>query len=94
MSDIVWTDEGLANITYLQECVTLEAILQKDKWGIQSRSPFEWMVYLMEEVGELSEAVSEKVYRKGRNIYIRNEAIQVATLALKIAEMAQGDSDE
>jgi len=57
------------------------------KRGVQNVSPFEWMTYLVEEVGELAEAISEAEYRKGTFDDIYKEAIQVATLALKIAEI-------
>jgi NTP pyrophosphatase (non-canonical NTP hydrolase) len=60
---------------------------QIGKWGIQEKTIFEWLAYLTEEVGELSKAISEHYYRIGRKEEIKGEAIQVATLALKIAEM-------
>jgi len=63
---------------------------QIKKWGVQEASPFEWMTYLAEEVGELAAAVSEFIYRDGDQRQISKEAIQVATLALKIAKMAEG----
>jgi len=56
--------------------------------GIQNRTPFEWLAYLTEEVGELGKAISEAHYRNGHWAEVKREAIQVATLALKIAEMA------
>jgi NTP pyrophosphatase (non-canonical NTP hydrolase) len=61
------------------------------KWGVQSRTPFEWLTYTTEELGELADAVSEHAYRrvgekKGRDSVVK-EAVQVATLALKIATM-------
>jgi len=57
------------------------------KWGIQKRSPFEWMTYLTEEIGELAQAISENHYRDGSYLKVLKEAIQSATLCLKIAEM-------
>lgn len=60
---------------------------QLEKWGIQDVTPFEWMCYLTEEVGELAEAISEREYRSGSAEHIIGEAIQVATLAAKIASM-------
>ena len=71
----------------LVELIQFENEAQLAKWGIQTRSIFEWLAYLTEEVGELSEAASEHEYRNGRPETVRHEAIQVATLALKIAEM-------
>ena len=50
---------------------------------------FEWLAYLTEELGSLSKAVSEAYYRNGPWQRARQEAIQVATLALKIAEMVK-----
>jgi NTP pyrophosphatase (non-canonical NTP hydrolase) len=60
---------------------------QLTKWGVQTHSPFEWLTYTTEELGELAEAISEHYYRGAPKELIVKEAIQVATLALKIAEM-------
>jgi len=60
---------------------------QLAKWGIQNRDPFEWLAYMTEELGETSEAISEWMYRGGSAEHVAREAIQTATLALKIAEM-------
>ncbi len=59
------------------------------KWGIQDRTSFEWLTFLAEEVGELAEAINEYEYRGGLSVSVFKEAIQVATLALKIAEMSR-----
>lgn len=69
------------------EMVMEENNRQLNKWGIQDRSPFEWLAYTTEELGELSEAISEYVYRGGLQSAVVKEAIQSATLCLKIAEM-------
>lgn len=63
---------------------------QISKWGIQEVSIFEWLNYLTEEIGELNKAAAETEYRvftteAKKEVY--KEAIQCATLALKIAEM-------
>jgi len=71
-------------------CLMMESYRQIKKWGFQEVSPFEWMNYLVEEVGELAAAISEFAYRDGDQDQISIEAIQVATLALKIAKMAEG----
>lgn len=80
-------DEKLKMLELLTDLVKEENSRQLVKWGVQVRTPFEWLAYLTEEVGELSQAISEEYYRKGNNTQVRDEAIQVATLALKIAEM-------
>lgn len=67
--------------------ISAEGDKQVKKWGIQNRSPFEWMTYLTEEVGELAEKISEHEYRDGFSVDVVREAIQIATLAAKIAEM-------
>lgn len=83
-----WTDQLLNNMGKLREAVQQENQRQYKKWGQQTRTPFEWVTYLTEEVGELAQAVSENAYRDGSMVDIQKEAIQAATLALKIAEMA------
>lgn len=81
MKDLELTDPILLDL------VRLESARQIGKWGIQDRHPFEWLAYLSEEFGEVSKAINEAVYRNGPASDVVNEAIQVATLALKIAEM-------
>jgi len=71
----------------LFEAVMEENRRQVEKWGLQDRSAFEWMLYLSEEHGELAAAIAENYYRGGSLEDVFNEAVQVATLALKIAEM-------
>lgn len=62
---------------------------QLEKWGYQDHDPFYWMVFLTEEMGELAAAIADKHWdRDGKTDGdVASEAIQVATLALKIAEM-------
>ena len=69
--------------------VQLEHAQQIKKWGIQDRTPFEWLAYTLEELGELSEAISEMYYRNGSKDDVFREALQVATLSLKIAHMSR-----
>lgn len=87
MAGLLLTDLKLANLDKLVKAVKHENDRQLDKWGVQTRSPAEWHLYLSEEVGELAEAIAEHYYREGHAIEAVHEAIQVATLALKIAEM-------
>ncbi len=86
----IWKDQKLKSISFLVDHIFRENERQIQKWGVQERSPFEWETYLSEEVGEVAEAISEFVYRNGTREDIFKESIQVATLALKIAEMSQG----
>ena len=62
---------------------------QLDKWGYQNHDPFRWMVFLTEEVGELAAEIADNVWgrKDATDATVALEAIQVATLALKIAEM-------
>ena len=83
-------DKTLINKLMLFEEVEEENIRQLRKWGIQSHSSFEWLTYTTEELGELATAISEYEYRGGDSEDVVKEAIQVATLALKIAEMFEG----
>ena len=69
------------------EMVRAENKRQVKKWGVQDRHPFEWLAYATEEHGELAQAISEYEYRSGKSSDVVKEAIQAATLHLKIAEM-------
>jgi NTP pyrophosphatase (non-canonical NTP hydrolase) len=71
----------------LDGLIARENLRQLKKWGVQDRHPFEWLAYATEELGELARAISEHVYRNGPGCNIVKEAIQTATLSLKIAEM-------
>jgi NTP pyrophosphatase (non-canonical NTP hydrolase) len=79
---------------YVLELVAAERQRQDDKWGDQSGNhPFEWMSILMEEVGELAEAINETCFQtqhvkpdRGGPDAIRREAVQVAAVAVAIVE--------
>jgi NTP pyrophosphatase (non-canonical NTP hydrolase) len=73
--------------TSIHEKIREENIRQLKLWGVQEHEPFEWLAYVTEELGELSEAISEWTYRDGQVEDVVKEAIQVSTLSLKIAEM-------
>ena len=69
--------------------IVAEDIRQLNKWGIQDRSPSEWLMFATEELGETAKAIGEFQYRGGLAEDVVKEAIQTATLMLKIAEMFQ-----
>ena len=75
----------------LFKLIKSEHIHQIGKWGVQERTIFEWLTYTTEELGELAEAVSDLQYENDfteiQAKRVQKEAIQVATLAIKIAEM-------
>ena len=62
---------------------------QLDKWGVQDHEPFEWLGFTAEELGELAQAIGEWQFRGASPEEVVKEAIQTATLSLKIAEMFQ-----
>lgn len=84
---MILTDKALMKWSELNSAIQDENLRQLEKWGVQTRSPFEWLAYTTEELGELSNAISENYYREGLVEPVIEEAIQLATLALKIAEM-------
>jgi NTP pyrophosphatase (non-canonical NTP hydrolase) len=74
-----------------------ENLRQLEKWGVQDHDPFQWLAFALEELGELSEAISEYHFCQGDTSDVVKEAVQVATLCLKIAEMflaLKGEGDE
>lgn len=71
--------------------ILVESEKQITKWGIQTHTLFEWCNYTTEELGELAKAIAEYHYRGGDIVEIKKEAIQVATLALKIAAMVKDE---
>ena len=81
------TDKGLRpeaiNMVYQEDRK------QREKWGDQTHSIYKWITILSEEVGELSKAVLEAHHDTAAWKDVVKEAVQVATLALKIAWMVQ-----
>ena len=75
------------------DLVRSESDRQIETWGVQDRSPFEWLAYATEELGEVSQAISELTYRDGTYEDVICEAIQAATLCLKIAEMFLAEAE-
>lgn len=82
-------DEQFKHTKMLIKSLAEENQRQLSKWGVQSHTLPEWLMYLTEEVGELAKAISEFMYRGGKSGDIYDEAIQAATLAVKIAEMIE-----
>lgn len=83
----IFSDNKLLNLNKLVSFVEGENERQIKKWGVQRHTLFEWQTYTTEELGSTSKAISEYVYRGGPAEKVVSEAIQVATLSLKIAEM-------
>lgn len=82
-----YEDKCFASIDWIIDQLEKENKNQIEKWGIQVRSAFEWMTYTIEELGSLAKAINEYEYRGGLLEEVISEAFQVATLAIKIAEM-------
>ena len=82
-----YKDKCFRNFDWILDQIMKENAMQVEKWGVQIHSAFEWLTYTAEELGSLAKAVSEHEYRGGSKEKVVSEAIQVATLALKIAEM-------
>ena len=80
-------DQKLRRLDVMVQLVKKENQRQLKKWGAQDRSPFEWLCFMGEEVGEVNKAIAEHHYREGPAMDIVEEAIHVSTLALKLAEM-------
>ena len=71
----------------LMPLVYRENVRQLEKWGVQDLEPFAWLAFATEELGETSQAISNFIYNGGLAEDVVTEAIQTATLCLKIAEM-------
>jgi len=86
----ILADYGLPGSIF--DLVAGEDNAQLDKWGYQTHDIFKWMAFITEEVGEMAKAISEYTFRDGTSKEIEREAVQVATLALKVAHMIKGVS--
>jgi len=74
--------------------VLLERERQEQLWGVQNHDPFTYLTILMEEVGELSQAALHTRYGGLECGRMREEAIQVAAVALAIVECLGRDEWE
>lgn len=80
-------EDKMLNDSRVFDLVRNENMAQLIKWKVQNRSQFEWLAYLVEEVGELSRNIQQEYYLECEADKVVEEAIQVATLSLKIVEM-------
>ena len=64
---------------------------QDVKWGEQNHTPLVWLAILMEEVGELAQEIIQD-YPAGHKI--RNEATQVAAVAIAFIECCDRHEDD
>jgi len=67
-----------------------ERARQDEMWGVQNHPPEWWLVILMEEVGELAQAIVETHFDNGSDLggvaNIRKEAVQCAAVAMAMIE--------
>ncbi|ARK32154.1 MazG nucleotide pyrophosphohydrolase domain-containing protein [Halalkalibacter krulwichiae] len=71
--------------------VNEERIRQNEKWGLQRHQHGVWLSILVEEVGEVAEAIQKgMVSEKETDAHdLYNELIQVAAVAVAIAEQVK-----
>lgn len=85
MSLHVMSDEQYDALTR----IITERMLQDKKWGVQNHGPRNWLVILMEEVGEAAKASLEN---EGEEY--KKELVQVAAVALAALECADRQEQE
>lgn len=73
--------------TKVMPLIYWENARQIQRWGTQDHDPYCWFTILSEEVGELAQAILQSECEGIPHQQIVKEAIQTATLAIKIAEM-------
>jgi NTP pyrophosphatase (non-canonical NTP hydrolase) len=83
----IYEDKQLKTLDDLMDYVSAENNRQINKFGIQEHNSFQWSNILFEEIGELAKAINEFEFFDGDKHEIFKEAIQSATLCLKIAEI-------
>ena len=85
-------DLELKDLEILFQHVIEEHDKQIKKWGVQSATLAEWMLWATEEFGELAQAIGDASYRGHPWKKAYKEAIQTTTLILKIAEIIRNIS--
>lgn len=63
-----------------------ERMRQDDKWGQQNHEPGKWMLILMEEVGEFSQAVLDRAFGGDDPDNVRTELVQFIAVGLSMLE--------
>lgn len=71
------------------EAIYRESLLQDEKWGLQDHEPEIWLAILVEEVGELAQAMLADRFDKGHDVKMNDshsdsmetEAIQIGAVA-------------
>lgn len=66
--------------------VLAERVRQNKRWGEQNHDPFTYLAILVEEVGELAQAALHSRFGGPAAAGLREEAVQVAAVALAIVE--------
>lgn len=66
--------------------ILLERHRQNEKWGEQNHGLPLWITILMEEVGEFAQTALHKQFNGHKALFVRDEAVQVAAVALAIIE--------
>lgn len=61
-----------------------ERFRQDEKWGPQHHDPENWMLILMEEVGEAAEALRPWMHPTSKSTLRQDKMKEIATLGLKI----------
>jgi NTP pyrophosphatase (non-canonical NTP hydrolase) len=66
---------------------------QDAKWGEQNHNPYIYLAILIEEVGELGQAILQTQFGgdKGGWLNVRNEAVDVAAVGLALIECLDRD---
>jgi NTP pyrophosphatase (non-canonical NTP hydrolase) len=88
------------NHKYLMKVVNADVLeerqRQNEKWGLQRHDLGGWLMILMEEVGEVAEAMMKKrgwgKETDAENLY--KELIQVAAVACAIAEQVREENNK
>lgn len=83
----LFEDRKLEKMSDLYSLILTENARQISKWGVQKHTIHKWMTIVSEEHGELAKAIQDFERDVSTADDIVKEAIQTATLCLKIAEM-------
>lgn len=65
-----------------------ERLKQNEKWGEQNHNPYIYLAILLEEVGELAQAILQTQFGGSRGGWsrVRREAVQAAAVAVALIE--------
>lgn len=71
-----------------------ERARQDEKWGVNNYHDFAWLSILIEEIGEVGEAIQDEYFNNENPGCLEKELVQVAAVAVQWLECIRRNSED